>query len=64
MPDHDVYYFTRWALEEVTNTSVGIEFWIGEPYEEGSTRLGWWNEIYLKKARSCNCRITRSKAIR
>ena len=49
MPDHDVYYFTRWALEEVTNTSVGIEFWIGEPYEEGSTRLGWWNEIYLKK---------------
>lgn len=52
MPDHDVYYFTRWASEEVTNTSVGIEFWIGDPTEQSEVKptvLGWWNEIYLKK---------------
>lgn len=55
MPDHDVYYYTRWVSEESTDISVNIVFSIGDPtkeFVEGEnepTTLGWWDGIYLKK---------------
>lgn len=55
MPDHDVYYYTRWAPEESTDASVNIVFYLGDPtledYPEGEEPaiLGWWEEIYLEE---------------
>lgn len=49
MPDHDVYYYTRWASEKNTDLSVYIDFWMGDPHEEGSMDLGRWAAIHLDK---------------
>lgn len=49
MPDHDVYYYTRWASEKNTDLSVYIDFRMGDPHEEGSMDFGRWAAIHLDK---------------